>query len=274
MPLLPVQLPFIPGAGDVPVVDESSVRAELPGFARGPAADAPVRETIVAGQTAMFLAYQPIAGDAAAQSDPTRATGTYLDGLVEDRGFARQAGELDEALRTRVFGVAEAVTPDAIRAAADAVLAPYTTKRSRCFESVLDRMFVNDGTPAWHSFIGSPPEYPDRYYADRPWGRPSGSWCFGDQYGRYFVLIVPVLEAITGGHAYLLDGTVDETLKKHGAYIHDGTNTGGSEADGTCATFISIGLGTAGEIYQAIVNSIERIRGAGVRWQLLADPSI
>src|SRR5436190_1114871 len=120
MPQLPVALPVIPAAGRLPVRRAADVLAVLPAFVR--ASDtAPVRDAISAGLAEILKRHQEIAGYAAGQSDILRATGIYLDGLCEDRGVYRQAGEDDEALRARALTLPELVTPEAILAVANAI---------------------------------------------------------------------------------------------------------------------------------------------------------
>jgi hypothetical protein len=94
------------------------------------------------------------------------------------------------------------VTPASIVAAANAILAPVTSVQAQYFESVLDRLYLTDGTLPWHSFVGTvSPTYFDRLYRDDagvngtqvPNREPGGGWVFGDEIGRYFVLRVPVV---------------------------------------------------------------------------------
>lgn len=277
MPTLPITLPANPGGGDLPVKTAEDVRAVYPRAMRGPAENAPVREALVAGQLETNLAYQERSAYAAVQADPTRATGIYLEGHASDREIFRQSGEDEEALRARMLGTPAIVTPQTIVATANDILAAYTTSEVRVFESILDRMFVEDGNPldGWHSFIGAPPQYPDRHYDLRPNTEPTGSWVFDDALGRFFVMLVPELDSFDASHAYVFDGTVDiATTGAQAPWIHNGTNTGGSEASGAVATFVTVGLGLAADVYQAVVNSIQAIKGHSVRWKLIADPAL
>ncbi len=278
MPTLPAPLPFVPAGGELPVVDADDVRRALPAQMQGDAASAPVREGLVAAQTAMFLEWQYASANAAAQSDPTRASDFYLDGQGEDRSTLRQPGENDDAFRARMLAVPDIVTPAAIIAAVNAILAPYTAIECQLFEG-LDRWFPSDGLVAsrWLSFIGAPPDYGDRYYTERPNANPGGAWVFGDDNGRYFVIRVPTLANLDGSHFYLYDGSVNEDQiggQVGRAWIHDGTNTGGTEANGHVASFVNVGLGTALDVYQAIANTVQAIKGQGVRWQLIDSPAL
>jgi hypothetical protein len=69
-------------------------------------------------------------------------------------------------------------------------------------------------------------------------------------------------------------GDLPSTAGGRGLFVANGTNTGGSEADGSCATFLYRGAIAALSIQQSIVNSIERIRGQGIRWLLFVDPNL
>jgi len=277
MPSLPVPLPFHPAAGDLPVKTTADVLAAYPEEVRRvPSEDAPVRDAIVEAQTTLFLEHQSASAYAAQQADPTRATGEYLEGHADDRTIKRQAAEDDEALRARMFATPDIVTPEAILAIVNTILAPFTAVECQYLESVGDRWFAQDGSATWHSFIGAGPDYPDRYYEQRPQSDPGGAWAFADSHGRYFVLRVPELDSLEGGHFFAFDGSVvpADIQNYEGAWFHDGTNTGGSEADGSVATFAGIGLGGALDVYQAIVNSVDAAHGQSVRWQLIADPNL
>jgi hypothetical protein len=141
---------------------------------------------------------------------------------------------------------------------------------------------------------------------------PGGAWVFADANGRLFGLRVPVIQDsdVAIGYAGYNDatsqpillftgngnspadlaapelggaefqtlatpsGSLPSTAGGRGLFIANGTNTGGSEADGSCATFLYRGGIAALSIYQSIVNSIERIRGQGIRWLLFVDPNL
>ncbi len=275
MPTLPAPLPFVPGGGELPVNDADDVRAVYPRNLRGPAENAPVREAIVEGQLATQLAYQERSAYAAAQADPTRATGIYLDGHAGDRGIFRQEDEDDESLRARMLAVPDIVTPAAIIAAVNAILAPYTSIECQYFESILDRWFVRSsaGLHDWRAFVGANPSYASRLYDQRQNSKPGGAWVFDGCVGRYFVVRVPILNATGVRRMWAFDGSVNlaALANPDGAWINDGSNVGGTEATGSVATFIGFGAKTALEVYQAIANSVNAIKGHGVRWQLIAD---
>ncbi len=277
MPTLPAPYPFYPSGGDLPVVDEDDVRQAHPAAAQGPAAEAPVREALVAGETRMFLEYQENSAFAAQQSDPTRSIGVYLDGLAEDRSTYRREDEDNETLRERMLAVPEIVTPAAIVAAAKAILDPVSSGDVEYCESILDRLYIqSDSGTFWRSYIGPvDPDYPDRYYALRPNSSPGGPWVFAaDTVGRLFVLRVPLLDDLDGAHAFLLDGSVAESDTTPGAWMADGSDENGTESDGTVATFVTEGLGSALDTYQAVASAIDLIKGQGIRWILVTDSSL
>lgn len=272
MPTLPAPYPFLPSGGDLPISSTDDVLAAFPARIRD-AEEAPVRDAVVESLAAMLLAYQERADYAAAQSDPSRATGASLRGLAADRGIYAQDGEGNESIRTRIYSVPDVVTPGAILAAVNSILAQYTTKEAKIFESVTDRLFLSDGTATWHSFLTDgdsdiDPQYQDRRYDERDNAGPGGAWLFSEHVGRYFILRVPDLAGINDGDGFMFDGT-QGVLADVGLWIDDG-----SDADGSSAGFIYQGFSDALSVYQAIVNTVERIRGHGVRWMLRVDPKL
>jgi hypothetical protein len=264
MPALPLPRgPVVPAGGDLPVVRDEDVLAVLPAFVRQ-SDTAPVRDALVAALTEILLRYQELAGYAAAQCDIARATGVYLDGLCEDRGVYRQPGETDEQLRARALTTPELVTPAAILAAANTILAPYTTIEAQLAESILDRWYVQDGSATWHSFVDANPQYLKRLYPEdaarndgfvRPGSRIGGAWAFSDRIGRYFVLRVPVLTGLGNAHGFVPQ-----------AFVFGGGHRRG--------WFLFRDPSSALSVYQAISSAVNRVKGHSVRWLLLADPSL
>lgn len=174
-------------AGDLPVGDTEDVLASWSGDLAS-VQTAPVRDAIVAGQLASQLAYQQATSDAAAQSDPLRATGEYLDEIGSyERGIKRAAGELDDAYSARVNTPPTPVDPDDIIGAVNAILAPYTDTPAFYAERP-DGFFTGQpGVTSWsaHAFAdtrsslytakdggaNATPNYPDRQLPNR---RPAG----------------------------------------------------------------------------------------------------
>ncbi len=297
MPTLPLAPPVSPAAGDLPTRSTRDVLAVLPAFVRA-SDSAAVRDALAAALLVILRRHQEISGYASAQSDLLRATGLYLEGLCEDHGVFRQAGEQQEALRARVLTTPDLVTPEAILAAANAILAPWTRGAAQYLESALDRLFISDGTASWHSFVGACPSYPDRLYADdavandgyaRPQSNPGAAWVFADSVGRYFILRVPAIAPVDVALAY--DGTrlavVDPSVPELGgaepaAYpplgIGDLPPASGGRGlfvgDGSSpenATFVFPPLADPLSVYQALATTIDRIKGHSIRWAMLVD---
>jgi hypothetical protein len=307
VPTLPLPGPVIPAADDLAVNGTADVLAVLPVAVRAPAT-APVRDGLAAALTGILRRHELISGYAAALSDILRSTGLYLQGLCEDRSVFLQLGETDEALRARALAVPDLVTPSAILALVNALLAPSTVGTAQLFESAQDRIFISDGTADWHSFIGAAPSYGDRLYPDdalandgfvRPQSDPGASWVFGDAIGRYFVLRIPEIAPVDGALIYdgtLLtptDGSVPElgggdaasypelsagqlppASGGDGLFLGDGSNTSGAEADGSVATFLYPPLSDPLSVYQQVASAVERIKGQSIRWALGVDATL
>lgn len=247
---------------------DPDVLAVLPAFVRR-SDSAPVRDAICAALSTIVRRYRELTSYAAGQCEIATATGMYLEGLCEDRGVYRQPDESDDSLRARALTAPDLVTPEAILAAANTVLAPYTAVQAEYAESILDRWYVQDGSASWQSFLGANPRYQKRYYSDdaadnggvvRPNSRIGGAWAFSDMLGRYFVLRVPELTSLSRSHAFL-----------PGSFAADGSNPGGREAIGRLGLFIYADPSTTLTVYQAIASAVSRVKGHSVRWQLVAD---
>ncbi len=261
--------------GDVVVTDEASVLALLPKFLK-PGDPAPVRDGLIAGLTAILLTWQERSAYAAAQSDPARATGAYQDGLADDAGFPRVQDEDDEALRTRQFTVQQLVTPTAIMAAVNAILAPHTAKLAQYCEAALDRWFVfNGAAPARpKSFIyvdvGRSPYYPDRLYLDesaqnggrvRNQAEPGAARVWGDTIGRHFLLRLPDLSYLDAEIAAVYTLGAPTTAR---FFVGAGTSS-------TNTTFIRSLPAVALVLYQSIADVVTRLQGASIRFSLIVD---
>lgn len=225
-----------------------------------------MRDGFAAAFAEGFLEYQRIAERAAAQCDPLRSTGEYLRGFAEERGIIPAEGESEESIRVRLFSVPSIVTPDAIRGAVNRVLAPYTDKECTYSELELDGAFVHDGTAVWDSFVGTDPDYPDRYYDDLPYRLPGG-WIPSSGLPRSFMLRVPPLESNDDTVSYVL-------AESDGIFVGDGTDASGSESDGSVAFSAFQEPKLASELYAAIVGVVETIKGQGITWSLIVDPSL
>jgi hypothetical protein len=266
--------------GDVlPVISDDDVLAVFPAEVRR-ASTAPVRDALAAALTAILEEYQTRSGNASLLADILRATGNHLEELCAERGVFKQPGESESSLRTRALGIPDVVSPSAILAAVNAILAPHTAIEAKYFESELDAWFVDDGTATWSAFVfdgvdSATPHYPDRLYVDDVVenggdaisGREVlGAWAFADTIGRYFVLRLPPLESVDDEGSYAI--YVDDD----GMFVANGSDTSGAESDGTVTSFVYTDQVFSDDLYAAIVSSVELLKGQGIRWQAIVDP--
>lgn len=275
MPTLPLPFPVLVTGGDLPVRDAADVLAQLPPEIRE--TTGPVRDALAAGAAEILIQYQGASDYAAAQSDATLATGNYLAGITGEVGIHPHDGEDDEALRDRYFAIPAVVTPNAIKRLIGQIIAPYTTKRASVFESVLDRWYVTSGVQSWACFLSETddiaPSYADRRYDLRPNSSPGGAWTFPDHQGRLFVVRLPVIEIQA---AYAFDGAIAAGLPVatvvptgQGWFVSDGTVT-----DGHCNGFVFSASQAAYDVYQIVISTLAQIKGAGVRFLLIIDPTL
>ncbi len=286
MPLLPLP-PLSDGvpidAGVLPVSSTTDVSNEWAAELTQPTT-APIRDAIIDGQAEALLAYQRASRYAAAQSDPARATGIYQDEIGSyERGVHRQPGEDDTPYRARYLGFQGVVDPNDIIAAANAVLAPYTTISCRYAESS-DGWFLNDGGNAWSSHVfdsaggslGSPnetPQYPDRLYpiataaglTSIPNRRPPGAFVNEDTFGRWFLLRAPDISAVDTTVAALFDATAP--TDGSGFFLTDGSGSFGGE-------FLFDFASTANDIYNALIGAVDVLVGQGVRWSMTVEAGL
>lgn len=240
----------------------------------------PVLEDLAAAHAAMHAAYQARADYAAAQSDVLRATGKHLDGLGEDRQVPRAEGELDDAYRSRIVSWTNTVSPRAIIAAVNEILAPLTTGKAQWCESLTDAWFVTDGSAeaaGMHSFVGDGlsnvcPRYPDRGYEDdasinsgryEPQLSPGGALAFADTIGRHFLLRIPQLNDADAPRLFATSGDDSGQL---GMFVSDGSGPGFAFASNSYLLSI--------EAYQAIADTVQRIKGHGIRFSMVVDRKI
>lgn len=270
MPLFPLPPDTPLGGGAVPVNVPADVLAEFPRpHKNNPAA--PVRDGFCAGFCESLRAYQSASEYAAAQCDPLRAVGEYLRSIAEEKEVVPIANEADDDLRARLFKAPSIVTPNAILQAVNDLLAPYTDILAEGCEPEMDGWYVHDSSPSvWDSFIGSIPYYPDRLYFDDlatngvyiPQNMPDRC-IVSNGYPRNFLIRIPVLEA-----------TKDLFAFSDFMFIGDGTDAGGTESNGTVATSVFGDSLTEDEIYAAIIGAVQKIKGQGMSWELIADPNL
>lgn len=280
MPSLPLPLggAYLNG-GDLPVVSQADVNAVLPAFLH-PEDPATVRDAIFASVTQIMLRYQQRASFAIGMADVLRATGVYLTEAAAERGVFRQVGELDEPLRLRVLTVPALVTPVAIMAAVNSLLAPFTAIKPRYYESNADRYYVrttqSPTSPRAYIYnltsIPTSPDYWDRGYPSEvavngglnvPQREPGAMRVFSDELGRYFIIRVPDLTSLNGQGAFVGKGTSQDCAW----YVGKGTAQ-------DCAGYVRVNAATAVTIYNSIINVVNRIKGASIRWAFFADPKL
>lgn len=290
MPSLPITDATPLDGGALPVNGTGDVLAVFPAKVRR-SANAPVRDALVAAFTEIQKEYQRRARYACAQSDILRATGSHLTALASDREVFKQPGEEDEALRLRLLLGEDGVTPALIMRGVNAILAPFTPKRAKYFESELDQMFlsesaddddqcfVNDG------LVSTGPRYLWRLYEDDAGENegdfiehrdPGGAWVFaqdaedGNTLGRYFVIRLPVLDQVDELGTYVLDALTTDA-EQDMMFLGDGSDTSGSESDGSIGAFLFNDDALSDEVYAAIVSFVEGVKGQGMRWQAFVD---
>ncbi len=247
MPFLPLPETTTLG-GDLPVSSADDVAVEFSVPQKNPAV-APVRDAIAASFAEGFIRYQNAAERAAAQSDPLRATGNYLKGYAEEHQVVPGVGESETSLRARLFASPSIVTPDAIEAAINEVIAPLTCKIS---ELDLDGWFIHsdDSDSVWESYVGAPPDYPDRYYDELPSTQLSGA-VPSNNLPRSFHVRIPALQAQDEVYDYIGDTY----------FIGDDLN-------------IYQGQATSEDKYNTIIARVEKIKGQGMSWSLVVDPEL
>lgn len=280
MPTLPLPPSASVGGGDLVVATSADVLAVLPAFVTE-SDSAPVRDGIAAGIREMLLEAQRRGEYASAQSTVLRATGIYLDGLGEDRDTPREQNELDPNYRARILLTPDLVTPNAILAAANAILAPFSAIQARYYEEI-DQWYVHDATGAWDCFVydkAGPyrtPTYPDRLYVDDaaandgftvPGRRPRGAVVFDDEHGRLFWLLVPDVSPIDVNEAYVSAAALDANgnLTPDGFYCGIGTET-------VDFSYVQDSALTEFDLYNAIASAVYRMKGHSIRFGIYVDP--
>ncbi len=247
MPILPLPPETTLGT-DVPVSSGIDVLFEFPSPQKNPET-APVRDAIAEAFAAGFIEYQNVAERAAAQSDPLKATGNYLRGFADEHQVIPENGESESSLRARLFASPIIVTPDAIAATVNAVIAPLECKIS---ELDMDGWFIhaNGDGAVWDSFVGAEPNYPDRYYDDQPDLRVGG--CVpSNNLPRSFHIRIPALQAQDEAYDYIGDAY----------FIGDNLNIYQEQA-------------TSVDKYNTIIARVEKIKGQGISWSMVIDPTL
>jgi hypothetical protein len=286
VPTLPLP-PWSSGAtpldgGVLPVSSTADVAAEwAPEIQQPPVA--PLRDAIQDGQAAALLEYQRASRYAAAQSDPGRGTDEYEDEILEEHGVYRQPGESNAAARARMFAGPTVVSMTGIIAAANAVLAPYTTI-SCVYAEESDGCFACSSSSNFstHAFsntdagtAGHTPNYPDRLYPGSvaaglqslPLRRPPGCMPNIDVAGRWFLLRVPDISSLDNDLT-TVDSSADTVSAQGGVFAGVGVSTTDLNI-----TFSFQNAGeTSNQVYQAVIAAVNPLVGEGVRWSMVVDP--
>jgi hypothetical protein len=273
----------------LPVNDVSDVLAILPSFLK-PDDPAAVRDGILAGLTALCLSSQEWAQYAAAQADVLRATGVYQDVIGAEREVLRN-GAADETYRANQLEPPAVVTAVAIVAAANAILAPFTSVQAVYCEDPDDREYVFDdgqGVGAGPSYNGAPqayvyddgsvplsPDYLDRFYASEgfengglaiPNREPGDSRFFDDDVGRLFLLRVPDVSSIDAQ-----DSPVYAEDQPNDFYVYA---TQGTPTTNAWTSYILNDTTTSATLYANLATAVTRIKGQSIRWILLVDANL
>ena len=284
MPTYPLPPDAPIGGSDLVCTVDGDVEEILPHFVNE-SDSAPVRDAIKVAIVEMLLEYQRQSTQFALNHDEAFAEEVYLDGLGSDQDQFRQNDEVDADYRVRLLVAQLVVSPEAICVAVNSILEPHTAVRCKYFEQ-LDAWFVNnDVSAAWscHIYDGdanTTPHYPDRLYPDDAAANggyecehrgPGGAVVFSDHYGRHFCLRVPSLEfldaAVAAVFTYASDADVYASNNPEGFFVSDGTSASNS-------TFVHDTADTESDVYQSIVNAVDRLKGHGIRWTMFADSQL
>lgn len=282
----------------LPIVTSDNVLAILPAYMRA-TDSAPIRDAIVAALTVMATTYEEAATYAASQRDVIYATGDNLDSLLN---IPRRPGELDEDYRIRGLGFRDVVTPNAMCAAVNSLIAPL-----KCYylEPALDQFFlqgvIDDGTDhtantTWGCFFNVAAQYQDRFYPDDATFNnglvklnvnPGAAGLWDNTDGRMFALYIPDLAALNDSIALIWSGIKfdpsDLDVPEHGGANRpeqgQGQSLGGFGIypmgfTGTISAKQFVYSSSVSETakYNQIIDVVERIRGAGFQWTLLTQP--
>lgn len=279
---------------------DDEIQKLLPAYIRQ-SDDAPIRDALTAALRIMAGAYQDVVSYAAQQSDIIYATDTFLESKGNEKGIPKHANEDIEAYRTRILGLQACVTPEAICAAVDAIIAPLTCSY---IEPDLDQFFAGPDTDDanWACFVDVSPQYFDRLYADGYiWAAQFGlskphtsnlppAGYYDNQDGRFFVLFVPDLAGLDNSINIQYNGT---KLDPSNPAVPElgGVNFPVTQYDGEGASaayggvgifpmspglthpenrqFLFSAVNSTNDTYAKIVDIVERLKAGGFRWMML-----
>jgi hypothetical protein len=255
---------------DRPAPTIDAVLAFLPGWARENAA--PIRDAILAAYAAMGnLAWARIGQAVGRLASPRDADGAWLDqewGELLKR--PRAAGEIDPPYRARLLAQPEIISPNAIQAAALAILTRFTEIAPEFVEPAVDGIYYapadpNSGCP-WTAFWQSTSR---RLWADYPESvnRTVGArWVAANAVPEFWIGIV-------GGNNEQIMYFVPVVIAQDPAHDADLDFFGAVPPSGAWFASDARFLASAdGAMAEQIITDVESRRGAGVRWMLFIDP--
>lgn len=293
MPSLPLPLGSGVDGGALVASSLADIYAVLPVLLR-PDDPAPVRDAIFNALLAIVQRYQQRSLYAAEQSDIISANGASLWQACSEIGVFVQPGESDTALKARALTSPLLVTPQAIINAATTILSAYITltpTNSPCYQEALsDRLFIRKASGPNSSVISprgyiykkaSVPTSPDdlsRLYPSEkqynnglsiPNREPGAARIFkAGTLGRYFVLRIPDLSSLSLQLKPVYQKTSYSppvTLSRF--FVGKGISA-------TNTAFVRRIPASAQSIYNQIISSVNRIKGASIRWLLIVDPNL
>lgn len=161
----------------LPFETRADVLAVMPGWMRDDTVPNPVRDAIADGVLRSFASYCSDVAAYAASVDPAYASGSALDFALAQRDVQRALNEADAPYRARGLGDSALITPAAMLAAIQAIIAPFAPgKQPYYFELPDDEIYVFDqasGTQTgFYLGVDFPIVDPFRNYSARPNSQP------------------------------------------------------------------------------------------------------
>lgn len=238
-------------SGAPPALQFDDALKLLPAWVRN--LTSPVRDALIRAWVAQWNLVWARSGRALAQvTTPRDAEGAWLDAWADLYQRAKRPGESDPELRERLLNPPDVVSPDAIHAAVEPLVAEVTPADAAFIEPAIDAAFASSLTSAWNAFAQADDT---RLWADYP-DAPERTA------GAYAVPVVTTLLAWVVLPGALSDGDpvayVQPTAANFDAY---------SYADGNAFAF-----GVQGTLFDRVVNELRSRLGAGVQWMVFNDP--
>ncbi len=261
---------------DPPLATPDDARALLPGWARE--LDSPVRDALLAAWRAMANAFWARLGQTLARLiSPRYAAGLWLAWWGRQLKRPQVATESEPEYRARLIAPRPRVTPNAVRAVVDALVAEVTAARAACFEPAADGLFAASDDPAapWCGFaqpdagrlLGTGVAFPAGacYASDSDAGVPE------------FWVVLPGDAGDDSATAYALDLDVP--------YGPNPVATGAESPTGALAydfaadapplwldADLRFVAARPDSLADRVIAQVEATRAFGVRWLLFVDP--